>query len=579
MKKKFMACAMAAMTAFSLVATSCGDKGKTEGQTSDIRFYLWSSDGSNPAGFSKVLDQFNNGAGKDMGINLSFAFDTQGDYKQKLNLAMASGQDQYDVVFDAAWIYLSEFAKKDYYYNLESYFNNDAYPGLKKSFDSNYLNKNKFNGGVYGIPLTQTFSDISVAYIRKDWRVECAADANFAKPAGIATSTIKASDLADGIDDFDELEYYLYWIKANKTGVVPALSNNDATWGAWDLANTHELAAKNASDYVNAGIKTNILVRQGVEASAYIERDEVVAVSINDYLDPNASESLKDFPAGFNQVDSKWQEDYEITRKWQKDGIISADVMSVTDADSQFEAGTGAAVVQSINNFSAVEARLKKNNPGAELEIYVNDPAIREKRENYAQTDFKAWNYLCVPKTVSQEKLDNIMKFFDWLFASEENHDLFQYGIKGVHWDVAKDANGNEIKGTVDTMGYESYTFPAYELTWNSNYIRVQTASDPKVQEYMEYMFDMDRYVEILYSEFTFDSQRTSDLASAVNNASLATAISKARSYQLGQINDPVSSWNAELTSRYEDVALQTAMKTIQNEIKTQLQQYIDSVV
>ena len=92
-------------------------------------------------------------------------------------------------------------------------------------------------------------------------------------------------------------------------------------------------------------------------------------------------------------------------------------------------------------------------------------------------------------------------------------------------------------------------------------------------------MFDMDRYVEILYSEFTFDSQRTSDLASAVNNASLATAISKARSYQLGQINDPVSSWNAELTSRYEDAALQTAMKTIQNEIKTQLQQYIDSVV
>ena len=577
MKKKFMACALAAVAAFSTMATACGgDDNKTS--SSDIRFYLWSSDGAKPAGFDKVLDAFNNGAGKDLGVKLSFAFDTQGDYKQKLNLAMASGQDQYDVVFDAAWIYLSEFAKKDYYYNLDSYFNNEQYPGLKKSFNESYLNKNKFSGGVYGIPLTETFSDISVAYIRKDWRVECAADNNFVKPAGISTSTVTATDLSDGIDDFDELEYYLYWIKANKEGVVPALSNNDATWGAWDLANTHELAAKNASDYVTAGIKTNILVRQGVEASAYIKRDEVLAVSINDYLDENTTEGLKDFPAGFNQIDSKWQEDYEITRKWQRDGIISADVMSVTDADSQFEAGTGGTVVQSINNFSAVEARLKKNNPGAELEIYVNDPAIREKRENYAQTDYKAWNYLCIPKTVSESKVKSIMKFFDWLFASEENHDLFQYGIKGVHWDEAKDENGNAIKGTVDTMGYESYTFPAYELTWNTNYIRVQSASDPKVKEYMEYMYDEDRYVEILYSEFTFDPQRTTELANAVNNASLGNAISAARKYQLGQVNDPVNLWNSELQARYNDSSLQTAMKTIQKEIMTQLQEYIDSL-
>lgn len=574
MKKKIMACALACVSVFSAFA-ACGKKG---GDSSDVRFYLWSADGGEPAGFSKVLNAFNNGAGKELGVKLAFSFDTQNDYKQKLNLAMSSGETRYDVVFDAAWIYLSDFAKKEYYYNLESYFTSDEYPGLKGAFDADYLNKNKFNGGVYGIPLTQTFSDISVAYIRKDWREECAADTAFVKPSGIATSTVTAADLNDGIDDFDELEYYLYWIKSNKSGIVPALSNNDATWGAWDLANTHELAAKSANDYVNAGIKTNILVRQGVEATAYIKRDEVVAVSVNDYLDPNATESLKDFPAGFNSVDSKWQEDYEIVRRWKEDGVISADVMSVSDSDAQFEAGMGGCVVQSINNFSAVEARLKANNPGAELEIFVNDPAIREMRDGYAQTDFKAWNYLCVPKTVSKSKLNAIMKFMDWLFKSEENHDMFQYGIKGVHWDVAKDENGNEIEGTVNTVGFESYTFPAYELTWNPKYIRVQAASDPKVMKYMQYMFDMDRYVEILYSEFTFDSQRTATLINAVNNPALATALSKARSYQLGQIENPVASWNSELSRRFDDTALQSAMKTIQNEVKTQLQQYIDNL-
>jgi putative aldouronate transport system substrate-binding protein len=449
---------------------------------------------------------------------------------------------------------------------------------LKKAFDQDFLNKNKFNGGVYGIPLTQTFSDISVAYIRKDWREACAADTAFVKPAGIASSSVTAENLADGIDDFDELEYYLYWISQNKSGIVPALANSDATWGAWDLVNTHRLVSKSANDYKEAGIKTNILVKQGVEATAYIKRDEVVAVSINDYLDPNATEGLSSFPAGFNTVDAKWQEDYEIIHRWKEDGIISPDVLNVSDADVKFEAGMGACVVQSINNFSAVESRLKANNPGAELEIFVNDPAIREKKSGYAQTDFKAWNYLCVPKTVSKSKLDGIMKFMDWLFKTEENHDLFQYGIKGVHWDEAKDENGNPIKGTVNTVGFESYTFPAYELTWNTSYVRVQSASDPKVMEYMEYMFDVNRYVEIPYSEFTFDSQRTNALVSAVNSPLLSTAIAEARSYQLGQISNPIAAWNSKLSSRFANTDFQAAMKTIQGEVKFQLQQYIDSL-
>lgn len=575
MKKRLTACALAVTAAFSVFAASCGGN---KGGTDTIRFYLWSADGGEPAGFSEVLKTFNDGAGKELGVELAFSFDTQSDYKQKLNLAMASGQDQYDVVFDAAWIYLSEFAKKDYYYNLEEYFKSETYSGLKNAFDSDYLERNKFNGGVYGIPLTETFSDISVAYIRKDWREECAVDTDFVKPSGIATSTVTAAMLADGIDDFDELEYYLYWVKANKDGVVPALSNNDATWGAWDLANTHELVAKSAKDYVDAGIKTNILVTTGVEAKAYIRRGQVEAVSLDNYLDPSSEEGLNAFPDGFNSIDAKWQEDYAITRKWKEDGIISASVMSTTDADAKFEAGMGGTVVQSISNFSTVESRLKAQFPNAELEIFVNDPAIREKRENYAQTDYKAWNYLCVPKTVSKSKLDGIMKFMNWLFESQENHDLFQYGIKGKHWDVAKDVNGIEIEGTVDTVGFESYTFPAYELTWNPNYIRVQSASDPKVMEYMRYMYDMDRYVEILYSEFRFDSHRTDALANAVSNGDLATAITTANSYQLGQIANPISSWNAELSKRYSNASLQTAMKTIQAEIKAQLQNYIDGL-
>lgn len=231
----------------------------------------------------------------------------------------------------------------------------------------------------------------------------------------------------------------------------------------------------------------------------------MVAAYINDVEDPNSVKGMKDFPGGFNAPDTTWQDNFTVSRRWAEDGIISKDVLQVTDSDAKFKAGMGGCVVQTINNFSTVEAALQQSNPGAELEIFVNDYAIRNKLEGYAQTDYKAWNYLCVPVSAGKDKCDMAMKFMNWIFSSEENHDLFQYGIKGKHWEAAKDEDGKEIEGTVSTVGMESYTFPAYELTWNPNFIKVNSASDPKVMEYMEYMYDSDRYVGILYSGFTFD--------------------------------------------------------------------------
>ena len=158
-------------------------------------------------------------------------------------------------------------------------------------------------------------------------------------------------------------------------------------------------------------------------------------------------------------------------------------------------------------------------------------------------------------------------------FKSTPAHDLFQYGIKGVHWDEAKDASGNYIEGTVVNSLENPYTFPAYELTWNPNYIRVTYASDPKVMEYVEYMYDINRYVAIPYSEFQFDYARTSELSTAFSNGDIAENYSEGPSYYLGQVSDPINKWKAELTSRYENQDLQSALKVIKDELIYQLQE------
>ena len=562
-----------ALTLFGVLA-SCGED-ETPQESTELHIYLWSDDGAVPKGFNSVVNFFNEHFQDELGLTLKFSFDTQSDYKTKLNLAIASKKKDYDLVFDAGWIYLNEFAKKNYYYNLEDYFKpGSGNEGLINNFSASYLNSNLFNNGVYGIPLTETFGEISVAYIRKDWRLDCSLDMVWAPPAHIG-STVSAADLENGIDNFAELEYYLYWVKDNKSGVVPILSNSDATWGAWDVINSKDIPAKSAQDYANAGIKTEIKLTPSVTGTAYIKNGQVLAAYVTDE-DPNSANGLLDFPAGFNLSDTAWQEQFGIARRWATDGIISAEVLNTTDADAQFKSGMGGVVVQTINNFSAVESVLKVNNPGAELEIYVNDITLRQKQAGYAKTDFKAWNFLAIPSTVSSTKRDLAMKFINWLFETREHHDLFQYGIKGVHWDEAKDDQGRPLANTIVKSLENPYNFPAYELTWNPNYIRITYASDPKVMEYVEYMYDINRYVAIPYSEFTFDFGRTQELTTAFSNADIAQNFSKSPAYYLGQIEDPINKWNSELASRYNNAQLQQALSVIKDELIMQLQAFID---
>lgn len=576
--KKIRNLAAVALSAVLLTTGAVACTTQKGGNTGALQIYIWNSDGSTPEGFTEVLDYFNETYAPELGFKVNFKFDTQSDYKQNLNLAMAAGQNQYDLVFDAAWIYLNDFAKKNYYYDLSNYFKaGSGYDGLANAFDSTYLENNKFSGGVYGVPLTQTYGEISVAYIRKDWREQCAKDTTWVMPAGKLDTAVTNDKLADGIDSFDELQYYLYWIRDNIPGVVPCLSNNDATWGAWDIINSRTQPTHSAKDYVDSNVKQEILLTSDITATAYIRRGEVVAAYLNDVENPNSDKGLSSFPAGFNAEDTSWTSNFTLARTWAEDGIIEKDVLQRNDSDAQFKAGKGGCVVQTINNFSSVESALKTANKEAELEIFVNNYTIRNKLKGYDQTDYKAWNFLCVPAAVGKDRCDMAMKFLNWIFESEEHHDLFQYGIKGTHWEVAKDASGKEIEGTVSTTGMASYTFPAYELTWNPNFIRVSSASDPKVMDYMKYMYDSSRYVGILYSEFTFDHTATTALTSALSNAGFSKAKTDARPYYLGQINDPVASWNALLKSRYQDASLQSAVKVVKDELIRQLQAFIDA--
>jgi len=581
--KKIIALLLVLVSVFVLV--SCNKE--EEDTDKNISFYLWNSDGLMPEGFQDVIDLYNTTYAKDNGgYTLSFKFEGTNDtYKQNLNLYFTAQKKTYDVVFDAQWILLEQFAAQGYYYDLSSYFNNDKYPGLKKAFDADFLNSNKFSNGVYGIPITESFGDITVMYIRKDWRELCANDSSWVKPTSLSSNTCKASDLSDGIDNINEYEYYLYWVLAHKgegtipNNVVPFGCNKDGSYGPYDVLSTSEQASKLPGDYYKSGIKTGISITTNLFGSAYIdERTGEVEAATVDNLATTAANGLANYPAGFNTSDSSWMESFTTVRKWNVDGILG-DVANETESVAKFKSGIAASVCQTISSFGEYEAAIQNVTKSAELEIFIYDAAMRNKAEGIQVTDYRAWNFLCIPKNVSEKKVQGIMKFFDWLFSCRENHDLFQYGIKGVHWDEAKDESGKYVENTYTTTGFEPYTFTSYLLTWNPTYIRLQYASDPKVLEYSEYMYNIKRYTPNLYTGFVFATiGRSEAVTVALSNPDIATANSGIVSYKLGLVNNPVATYQGYLDSLKNNTNLQNALQTIQQDLILQLNGYISSL-
>jgi hypothetical protein len=93
------------------------------------------------------------------------------------------------------------------------------------------------------------------------------------------------------------------------------------------------------------------------------------------------------------------------------------------------------------------------------------------------------------------------MKFFDWMFSSQDNHDLIELGIEGDHW--TKDGD----KGYKGTANSTNYIFPGYEMTWNPIMSRISSDNDAEAIKILEYQGKMDSYYKIPAAGFTFNPE------------------------------------------------------------------------
>ena len=483
MKKfsKALALAMAGtMTLGSGVVTA------QAGESDEIVTIKFLHKGPKPDNWDAVYAKYEEEYMDEVGVALDITWVEHADYKEKLNLEITSGND-WDLVFDASWVQLKNLAPEGYYADLSSYFNNpDEYPGLAAAFSEDVMAANVWFDSMCYIPLFEAYGNgIPVVWYRKD----------LAKDWGI--------DEDGQIESYDEMEQY--WQAAVDAGMIG--------YGCTQARGFFQQLSVRGESYegaAQAGIQS--YSSAGLTVWVYVQDGELVSYAV----EGSGDEAFADFPEG-------WNYDFAVQRfekfgEWQDAGYIDPDSLSVTDAGTPFSAGLSASIVGTLDDYIAYKVYEDNwkaaGKDDAELGYFVYVDSIRNKEEGAIPTDRSGNNGLAVP--ASSTKIDATMKFLDWMFGSQEAHDLIQYGIEGVDFEYS------EVEGTVDVLSDYNSQFGAYGMTWNPTYALLSTAYDEQTLAYRQYEYQDSTFVSMPVLGFHFDTSDV-DLATSVAQCKAVT--------------------------------------------------------
>lgn len=420
--------------------------------------------GDKPNDWDKVLDEFYARTKDTLNITFDWTWVPSADYKDKQNVKMTAGEE-YDLVFDAPWMNLRTLAEDGVYADLSPYLNNDAYPGLKECFPEEIMKFNKYSDINCALPLMFTYTNVNIVMYRMDW----------AREAGIGT---------DGqITSHEELREYLEAVKNTKDGVIPiALKDNRGFYHLFEA-----ITVGLQDDHIYMGSLGNDLF---FAVKLNDEETQVVATALPgdapEYWEPFGGEDF-------------WKQKLENQREWNQ--YCETDSLNQTDPGSLFQIGKAAAYIDTIDAVPKYNQLLTANVPEAELGIYVHEEEARNMEKGVYNATVTSSNCLCIP--ANSPNIDRTIDFLNWLFEDAANHDLFEYGIEGVHWEAVGDKQYKFPEGVSPTTNYNPN---GWNLTWTPKYYRFSESYTDYSVPYAEYATNLDNFKISGLAGFTFQS-------------------------------------------------------------------------
>ncbi|MCR5154979.1 MAG: ABC transporter substrate-binding protein [Lachnospiraceae bacterium] len=463
-------------------------------------------------------------------IHPEFTFVVGGDYKDKLTMAVAA-QEDYDLMFCGGWHGLSNFVQEGDFADLTSYFNNDKFPGLKKAFSKDFTDAmtsyvrnddGTYSKGIFGINLASYFEDSRGFMYREDLR--------------------KKYNCAP-IKDEESLMAFVKTVVANEPDMEGVSISNffrmDSPW----------YSAKH--DHVYTQDNVNIF---GDQTWAYVglSADEKTVLNVV-FPGDDAAEFAK-MPEGYK---------YDFITEYIVDRTKWNDYLNPSRGTTDAVEKDAAITYCALTEYESKYKEAKGKNPDAEFGYYVIEDAQRNKEKGAVVCDMVTNNWLVVPEW--SEKTDAVMYFLDWMFGSQEAHDLFQYGIQGEDWEAV----GEDGYRLLDLDEDKQYFMPTYSFTLNPTYVRDSefVMNNKELKADFEYIYDNATYKLSPLAGFTFNK---SELETQVANIS---ALSGELQFTLSMYDAKeavakINTWNAD--------AKKVGLEKVRQEMINQIQAFLD---
>ncbi|MBQ8588253.1 MAG: extracellular solute-binding protein, partial [Clostridia bacterium] len=174
----------------------CGSKQSADG---DVPTLLWYVNGEQQPDTPQVMEEVNKILVPKIGAKLNIQFIDDGAFTEKLQLAMAAGED-FDLCFTGYVNPYPTAVQRGGYANLDEYL--EKYPKLKDAISQYGWDSVKVDGSIYAVPNTQTWGYAITAYTFKD----------LADKYGLNPDEVKT---------YKDLEPYLEQIKQNEPDMYP----------------------------------------------------------------------------------------------------------------------------------------------------------------------------------------------------------------------------------------------------------------------------------------------------------------------------------------------------------------------
>jgi putative aldouronate transport system substrate-binding protein len=384
---------------------------------------------------------------------------TGGDYRDKLNMAIVAEED-FDLMFCGSWHGLTAFIQQGAFADLTKYFNNNDYPGLQRAFPPEFVqamtiyvreDNGSYRKGIFAINLAEFFEDTRGLMYREDLRKKynCAPITDDQSLMNYL-NTVLAAERAAGTD----------WLGLNMYNLFRL--DTPFYWGKH-----YGVFAQDSTNLF--GDQTHIYI--GLSSDRKTVLNAVVA---------------GDTQAEFNKMPQAFRYDfiteYARTRadKWNR-------YLSPLRGTGETELREALAGYMPLSNYEGAVREALTKYPDAEYGFYVLEEAQRNMEPGAVICDMVTNNWLVVPEW--SENIDETMRFLDWMFGTQQNHDLFYYGIEGEDWE----AIGNDSYRWTNISDALKFVLPVYSFTSNPTYLRKSefAVSQPELNARFDYMYSI----------------------------------------------------------------------------------------